>query len=83
MLLAVYAVFARSWGVVTLLLLAGLGLAVVSGPKICDYLICYRRAFVWLPLGLWLVGIQQQKGWLLYALTPAGLFSLVASLRYI
>jgi hypothetical protein len=64
-------------------ILIGALLAVVSTDVIWNDLWSYRRAFVWLPLGIWLGGIQTRRPWLLVSLLPAALFSLAAALRLV
>jgi hypothetical protein len=63
--------------------LAGAVMAVCATDLVWNDMIAYRRAFVWLPLGTWLAGVLANKTWVLHALTPAGLFSVAAALRYI
>src|SRR5262249_27908133 len=59
--LAIYVIYQRRCpGFVALVLLAGLGLAILSSTPLWDDMYCYRRGFVWLPLGLFLTGVYTQ-----------------------
>jgi hypothetical protein len=68
--------------VLAAVLLLSLVLAIFATDGIWNDLISYRRVLVGLPLGIWLAGIHGRKSRLLWPLTPAGLFSLAAALRY-
>jgi hypothetical protein len=57
----------------TLVALAGASLAVVAGPSIYENGWSYTRVFVWMPLGIWLWGVQSGRRWPALALAPAGL----------
>jgi hypothetical protein len=68
---------------VTLCMLAGVGLAFVAGTSIyCDFW-SYTRVFVWLPMGIWLLGLRGRMSWPQVSLSPAFLWTLVAALRYV
>jgi hypothetical protein len=83
--LAIYVIIYRRGcpAVVSWVLLAGLGLAVLGSTPLWDDMYCYRRGFVWLPLGLFLTGMYTQNTRLLFLLAPAGLFSVMAALHYV
>jgi hypothetical protein len=66
--------------VLRMVLLAGTLLAVVAGHDIYDDFWSYGRVFVWLPVGLWMTGVQSRRRWLLVLLAP-GAFGAVAALR--
>jgi hypothetical protein len=63
--------------------LAAVVMALLASPQIWNDLISYRRAFVWLPLGVWLAAVQLRRPAVLWTLLPAGLFSVGAALRYV
>lgn len=69
--------------VATVVVLLGAVMAVVGTDALWSDLFSYRRAFVWLPLGIWLAGVQTRSLWLLASLLPAALFSLAAALCYV
>ena len=82
MVVAIPAVLFYSNRLVGAVLVLSLVLAVIGTNVIWNDLIEYRRVLVWLPLGIWLSGLESRQAWLLWSLTPAGLFSLAAALRY-
>jgi hypothetical protein len=68
--LAVYlATRAHDWAV-SLLLLAGVLLALTAGVAIYRNCWAFSRVLVWLPLGLGLWGLEERKGWILLLLAP-------------
>jgi hypothetical protein len=71
--LAVYLLVRARRGerVAPLVALAGAVLAVLAGMYIYNDAWGYMRVLVFLPLGLWLAGLQARKGWVLLVLTPA------------
>jgi hypothetical protein len=78
--LALYLATRKGDVVLTLVPLAGVLLAVFAGSDIYADFWSYSRVLVWLPLGLWLAGVQSRRGWLLLLLAPAALGA-VAALR--
>jgi hypothetical protein len=83
LVVAVPAVLLGGSRALAVILLLSVVLAVFATDAIWNDLISYRRVLVGLPLGIWLAGIRARKTWLLWPLTPAGLFSLAATLRYV
>jgi hypothetical protein len=43
----------------------------------------YLRVFAWVPLGIWLGGLQTGQTWALYCLCPGFVWSAVAALNYV
>jgi len=80
--LGAYVVWQRRSAAVVLVVLASMGMALLATEVLWNDLVSYRRALVWLPLGLFLTGVQANQRWLLCCLIPAGLFSLAVALRY-
>jgi hypothetical protein len=81
--LAFYLASRRRDRAVTLCMLAGVGLAFIAGTSIyCDFW-SYTRVFVWLPMGIWLLGLRGRMSWPQVSLSPAFLWTLVAALRYV
>lgn len=72
----------KAKGTVALFLAGGLLLSLVAGQYIFNDLFSYRRTLVWLPMGIWLVGVQSRSPWLLWALSPATVFSVAAVVHY-
>jgi hypothetical protein len=67
--------------VVRLTLLAGVAFALVGGTLIyCDFR-AYTRVFIWVPLGIWLLGLGSGSRWLVSTLLPAGLWPVAVVLR--
>lgn len=79
--LAVYLfVAARDSGrAAPLVALAGAGLALVAGVSIYEDYWSYTRVLVWLPLGLWVAGVQARRAWVLLLLVPASVCVLGAT----
>jgi hypothetical protein len=63
---------------VTLVALAGAALAGVAGASIYENGWSYTRVFVWMPLALWLWGVQSGRRWPALALAPAVLCPVLA-----
>jgi hypothetical protein len=69
--------------VVTLCMLASVSLALVGGTGIyCDFW-SYTRVFVWLPMGLWLLGLRRGVPGVIALLAPSALWPLAGALRYV
>lgn len=64
-------------------LLGGVALAVLAGHNIYMDFWSYNRVFVWIPLGIWLGGLQTSQRWALGFLAPGFLWSAVAALNYV
>ena len=62
-----------------LVALAGVALAVLAGTAIYEDFWSYSRVLVWLPLGLALAGLHARRGWILFALTPAAIWTVAVS----
>lgn len=73
-LLAVALLRFRGDAALALFTLAGVLLAVLGGIKIYEDAWSYTRVFTWLPLGIWLTGVQDQRTWPLWLLIPAALW---------
>ncbi len=70
-LLTAYLCLRASGGRVALLVaLAGVALAALGGIFLYEDAWSYLRVLVWLPLGLWLAGLQTRRGWVLLLLAP-------------
>ncbi len=69
----------RERGVVSLVLLAGVALALVGGVSIYQDFWSYQRVFVLVHLGVWLAGLRGGKVWPLVCLTPGLAWALVAA----
>jgi hypothetical protein len=80
--LALYLAARRREGVVSLCMLAGVGLALLCGPNIYNDFWCYTRAFVWLPMGIWILALRHRLRWAQWALVPSVLWTLVSALNY-
>jgi hypothetical protein len=83
-LLAVY-LFLRARGqerVAPLVALAGVALVALAGISIYEDTWSYLRVLVWLPLGLWLAGVQARRGWVLLLLAP-DVLSTLAMIRIV
>ncbi|MFN4260061.1 MAG: hypothetical protein ACK4RK_12265 [Gemmataceae bacterium] len=65
----------------TLLLLWSMLLVTMGGTAIYDDAWSYTRVFAWLPIGIFLHGMQARLRWALLALTPAALWPCVAVLH--
>jgi hypothetical protein len=61
--------------------LLGLALAVGAGRYIYGDVWAHGRVLVWLPLGLWLGGVETRRRWLLLLLTPLPLMEVLAAVR--
>jgi hypothetical protein len=76
--LAVYLAVRSRDRVVSLVALGGVALAVLTGAASYEDAWSYTRGFVWIPLAVWLVGVQLHRyrslGWLI----PVALWPLVA-----
>jgi hypothetical protein len=70
-------------GVLALTTLGGVALAVLAGHNIYMDFWSYNRVFAWVPLGIWLAGVQTGQTWTLYCLAPGFLWSGVAALNYV
>jgi hypothetical protein len=81
--LAGYLTLRRPLGAVTGCMLAGAGLALVAGTSIYGDFWSFTRVFVWLPLGIWLIGLRGPANWPLLALLPAVLWPIAGALRYV
>jgi hypothetical protein len=68
---------------VRLMIAAGFTLAVLGSSNIYIDFASYLRVFIWVPLGLWLVGLQTGRTRVCWLLLPGALWSLVAALRYV
>jgi len=69
--------------VVALMLLAGVGLAVMGGTGIYLGFNSYMRVFAWIPMGIWLATLATPARWPLVLLAPGALWSLVVALGYV
>ncbi len=69
--------------VLALAMLGGVALAVLAGHNIYMDFWSYNRVFVWVPLGIWLGGLQTGQTWSLCCLAPGFLWSGVAALNYV
>jgi hypothetical protein len=69
--------------VLALAMLGGVTLAIFAGHNIYMDFWSYNRVFVWVPLGIWLGGLQTGQTWSLYCLCPGFLWSGVAALNYV
>ena len=72
----------RNW-VLAMAMLGGVALAVLAGHNIYMDFWSYNRVFVWVPLGVWLGGLQTGQRWSLCCLAPGFLWSGVAALNYV
>lgn len=80
-LLAVYLAARRDDNVVSLVLLAGVALAVLAGPAVYEGAWSYARVLVWLPLGIWLACVLAKRPRPALLLLPAVLWPLMAVAR--
>lgn len=64
-------------------MLGGVALAVLAGHNIYMDFWSYNRVFSWVPLGIWLAGLQTGQRWSLICLAPGFLWSGVAALNYV
>ncbi len=75
--------FLRSWRRrdrgIPLVALAGVALALVAGIAIYEDFWSYTRVLVWLPLGVALAALQARKKWILVALVPAMMWTVVVT----
>jgi hypothetical protein len=70
-------------GVLSLTVLAALGLILMAGTSIyCDFW-SYTRIFFWLPLAIWMIGLRRGLTWPAWCLLPAALWPLAGALRYV
>jgi hypothetical protein len=76
--LGTYLVVRRPDGAVTPLLLAGILLAVLSGPGIYQDPGSYTRALAWVPLGIWFASVRDGNRLSLYLLLPTLVWPLLA-----
>jgi len=63
--------------------LMGVLLAILAGPSIFCDIHSYRRVLVWHSLGIWLLGIQTGRSWLLWSVGLSGIWSVAGGLGYI
>jgi hypothetical protein len=63
--------------------LGGVALAVLAGHNIYMDFWSYTRVFAWVPLCIWLSGLQMGRTWTLYCLSPGFFWSGVAALNYV
>jgi len=71
-------VFFRAPRMVTLISLAGAGLALIAGVPIFDNLESYTRVFWLMPFGVWLWSIQSGRYWPILLLGTATVLPLLA-----
>jgi hypothetical protein len=76
--LGAYLVVRRRDGAGTAFLLAGMALAVLSGPGIYKDPWSYSRVFAWLPLGIWLTSVREGNRLGLFLLLPTLVWPLLA-----
>lgn len=63
--------------------LGGVALAILAGHNIYMDFWSYLRVFAWVPVCIWLGGVQTGQTWPLYCLAPGFLWSGVAALNYV
>jgi hypothetical protein len=61
-----------------LIALAGAALAILGGPAIYGDGHSYTRVFLWMPMGLWIWGVQTGRRWPIALMSPAALWPLFA-----
>lgn len=87
LLLLVGVAFVLAWRqrnrVLAVAMLGGVALAILAGHNIYMDFWSYTRVFAWVPLGIWLSGMQMGQTWPLYCLCPGFLWSSVAALNYV
>jgi hypothetical protein len=59
--------------------LAGMALALLGGPVVYESAWSYSRVFVWMPLAVWLGGVQTGRSWPTFLLSVTFLWPLLAS----
>jgi hypothetical protein len=69
--------------VLAVAMVGGVALAVLAGHNIYMDFWSYNRVFAWVPLGVWLGGLQTGQRWSLGCLAPGFLWSGVAALNYV
>jgi hypothetical protein len=69
--------------VLAVAMVGGVALAVLAGHNIYMDFWSYNRVFAWVPLGVWLGGLQTGQRWSLCCLAPGFLWSGVAALNYV
>jgi hypothetical protein len=77
MLLAAPIVIWRGSLVAKLITVAGAMLAILGGTSIYSDPWSYTRVLNWLPLGIWLYGVQNGKRWPILLLAPAALWPML------
>jgi hypothetical protein len=70
-------------GVLAAATLGGVALAILAGHNIYMDFWSYTRVFAWVPLCIWLCGMQTGRLWAFYSLLPGFLWSGVAALNYV
>jgi hypothetical protein len=80
--LGAYVIWQRRTGALVLVLLAAMTMALFATDNIFNDLVSYRRALVWLPVGLWLAAVEARQRWLVCSQVPGVLFSLAVTLHY-
>jgi hypothetical protein len=58
-------------------------LAALAGSKIYADFWGITRVFFWLPLGLWCLGLQTQRRWIVWSLIPGAAWSILAARGYV
>lgn len=71
----------RRVGVLSLTAVAGVLLVAVAGFSVYEDAWSYTRVFVWLPVSVFLLGMEGQYRWPLVVLTPAALFPWIAVIQ--